>query len=310
VKFINGLKKEQLMQNFIKQYFVIAITVIALNFPLAVQAGEELKPGSKLTLKAGGVEFTFCYIPAGSFMMGSPESEKGRGPGEKLHKVILRKPFYMLENEVTQEQYAAADKKWKSRFTGAKLPVENFMMPEGKIVKFFQWLSKTSGKKFRVPTEAEWEYACRAGTTTPFNCGKDLDSTMANIDGYYPYGNGVKGKLLNKTTEVKQFKPNTWGLYDMHGNVAELCMDFAEKGVDLYKDGITDPGAFNEPLVIEVRGTNSYAKGIPVRLNVRGGGYNAGGSECRSAAQDPLYINIAENHVGGDYLGFRLVLIP
>ena len=224
--------------------------------------------------------------------------------------MTISRPFYMLENEVTQEQYAAFDKKWNSRFTGAKRPVENFMMPEGKVVPFFHWMSKVTHKRVRLPTEAEWEYACRAGTATPFHYGQDLDWTMANIDGYYPYGGGVKGKLRNQTMEVKQFPPNAWGLYDMHGNVAELCMDFAEKGADLYVDGITDPGAVDDPAAIEVRSTYSFAHGKPVRLNVRGGGYNAGGSECRSAAQDPLYITIAENHVGGDYLGFRLVLLP
>jgi len=290
--------------------FALAITIVALTRPVAAQAKEEPKPGSKLTLAVGGVDFTFCYIPAGTFMMGSPADEKGRGPGEKLHKVTISKAFYLLENEVTQEQYATFDKTWKSRFTGAKRPVENFMMPEGHYVKFCSFLSKAAAKKFRLPTEAEWEYACRAGTTTPFHYGNDLDAIMANIDGYYPYGKGVKGKLRNETMDVKQFKPNAWGLYDMHGNVAEMCMDFADKGVDLYVDGITDPGMVADPADIEIRSTAAFAKGKPVRLAVRGGGYNAGAAECRAAAQDPLYTTIAETHVGGDFLGFRLVVIP
>ncbi len=298
------------MRKLIQQGIILLLALFIMAQVLPAETREEPKPGSKLTLTAAGVEFTFCYIPAGSFLMGSPESEKGRGTGEKLHKVIITKAFYILENEVTQEQYAASDKKWKSRFTGAKLPVENFMMPEGKVVPFCRWLSKATGKKIRLPTEAEWEYACRAGTSTPFYFGKDLDWTMANFDGYEPYGSGVKGKMRNKTMEVKQFKPNAWGLYDMHGNVAELCMDFAVKGTELYVEGIKDPGAIDDPAAMEIRGTNTFVKGVPVRLNVRGGGYNAQGSECRSAYQDPLYTTIAENHVGGDFLGFRLVLIP
>ena len=288
--------------------FALAITLLTLS--PAVQAQEASKPGSKLVLTAGGVEFVFRYIPAGTFMMGSPESEKGRGAGEKLHKVVISRPFYMLENEVTQEQFAAFDKQYKSRFAGAKRPVENFPMPVTRMMPFCQWLAKATNRKVRVPTEAEWEYACRAGTTTPFHYGADLDATLANIDGYYPYGKGMKGKLRNQTMEVKQFQPNAWGLYDMHGNVAEICMDFAEKAADLYMDGITDPGAVDDPSVIEVKSTYGYAKGKPVRLAVRGGGYNAGASECRAAAQDPLYTYNAESHVGGDFLGFRLVLIP
>jgi formylglycine-generating enzyme len=164
---------------------------------------------------------------------------------------------------------------------------------------------KATGKKIRLPTEAEWEYACRAGTTTPFNCGKDMDSTRANMNGREPYGNGVKGKYLNTTMDVKQFKPNAWGLYDMHGNVAEVCADYAPKEADLYVDGITDPGAA-DPAAIEIRGPYSYVNGIQPRLNYRGGCYWSTGSECRSASHEP----IADNRNGADFLGFRLVLIP
>ena len=231
-----------------KHCFAIAITVVAMHYSTAAQAEEKPKPGSKLTLTVNGVTFTFCYIPAGSFMMGSPESEKGRGADEKLHKVIISKPFYMLEHEVTQEQFGKEPSirnsvTTGSHFKGAKLPVEDRGFPDGSYSQFAKELMKATGKKFRLPTDAEWEYACRAGTTTPFHCGNDLDSTMANMDGHEPYGHGVKGKFLNKTMEVKQFKPNAWGLYDMHGNVAELCLDYAAKGVDLCVDGITDPGA-------------------------------------------------------------------
>lgn len=296
------------MKNLIKYCFAIAIAVVAAHYPLTAQAEEQPKPGSKLTLTVNGVDFVFCYIPAGLFMMGSPESEKGRGAGEKLHKVIISKPFYMLENEVTQEQYGKEpiSKTEGSHFRGAKLPVENREFRGSTYSKFARDLMKATKKKLRLPTDAEWEYACRAGTTTPFHCGNDLDSTMANMDGHEPYGKGVKGKLLNKTKEVKQFKPNAWGLYDMHGNVAELCIDYVAKGVDLSVDGITDPGAA-EPEAIVQKGVDTVANGIPSRLSLRGGSYWSSGSECRSAAHDNT---IADTRNGADFIGFRLVLIP
>jgi len=237
------------MKNLMKQCFVTAIAAIAIHCPPTARA-QEPKPGSKMTFAVKGVEFTFCYIPAGAFMMGSPESETGRGEGEKLHKVIISKPFYMMENEITQEQYEAFVgtkddnfRTFESHFKGAKRPRESISLVDDKVKAICDEMRSATKKKFRLPTEAEWEYACRAGTTTPFCYGRDLDWNMANFDGHEPYGNGAPGKLRNKTVEVKQFKPNAWGLYDMHGNVAEVCMDFSPKGTDLYVDGIVDPGA-------------------------------------------------------------------
>jgi len=299
------------MKHFITYFFAIVIAVIAMTHSITAQA-EEPKPGSKLTLTVNGVDFVFCYIPAGSFMMGSPESEKGRGTDEKLHKVIISKPFYMLETEVTQEQFGkeptgkVESNASVSHFKGAKLPVENRQFRDSTYSQFAQALMKATNKKLRLPTDAEWEYACRAGTTTPFNCGKDLDTTMANIDGHEPYGNGVKGKLRNKTMEVKQFKPNAWGLYDMHGNVAEVCVDYVAKGVDLSVDGITDPGAV-DPEAIMKKGVETAANGMSSKLTLRGGSYWSSGSECRSAAHDNT---IADPRNGADFIGFRLILIP
>ena len=298
------------MKNLIKYCLALALTVVAMSHPITARAEEQPKPGSKLTITVNGVDFTFCYIPAGSFMMGSPESEKGREKGEKLHKVVISKPFYMMENEVTQEQFGKEPTIQKiddgSHFRGAKLPVENRQHLEGAYPKFAMELMKASKKKLRLPTDAEWEYACRAGTTTPFHCGKDLDSTLANMDGHEPYGNGVKGKLRGKTMEVKQFKPNAWGLYDMHGNVEEACIDYAAKGVDLSVDGIADPGAA-DPEAIKLVSIGSAANGMPPRVSLRGGSYWSSGSECRSAAHDNT---IADTRNGADFIGFRLILIP
>ena len=218
--------------------------------PATAPAKDEPKPGSKITFTIKGVDFTFCYIPAGEFMMGSPESEAGRATGEKPHKVIITKPFYMMEHEITQEQYETlvptrddGVQSLESHFKGAKRPRESICFTDMGAKKVWDRMAAETKMKFRLPTEAEWEYACRAGTTTPFHYGKDLDSTLANFDGHEPYGNGARGKLRNETVDVKQFKPNAWGLYDMHGNVAEACADYVARNADLCVDGIKDPGA-------------------------------------------------------------------
>lgn len=293
------------MKDLIKRCLAIALTFIAIHYPMMAQA-EEPKTGSKLTLTVDGVDFVFCYIPAGSFTMGSPESEVGRGPDEKQHKVIISKPFYMMENEVTQEQYSVlkgsdkylTDENTKPHFPGAKRPVESIHHPFQHVINIWERISTVTKRKFRLPTRAEWEYACRAGTSTPFHYGKDLDSTIANFNGREPYGSGARGKLRNTTVEVKQFKPNAWGLYDMHGNVAEICFDYAPKEVNLCVDGITDPGALDPDAI---KGTS-----VKPRWSFCGGGYNSGASECRSAAT----CNIDGSHGTNDGTGFRLVLIP
>jgi len=269
-------------------------------------APEAPQPGSRQTLTLDGVEFTFCYIPAGAFMMGSPESETGRGEGEKLHKVIISQPFYMMENEVTQEQYAVLkgndsylkDERRKPSFPGAKRPIESIFHPFQNIPTICDRFAAASRRKLRLPTRAEWEYACRAGTSTPFHYGNDLDATMANFNGREPYGKGARGKLRNETTEVKQFKPNAWGLYDMHGNVAEICLDYAPKDPDISVDGIKDPGAMDPEAIAK--------SGLKPRWSFCGGGYNSSASECRASAVSP----IDGSHGGNDGTGFRLVLLP
>ena len=170
----------------------------------------------------------FVRLDAGEFMMGSPANEQYRGNDETQHREQITKPFMLGVHEVTQAQWKAVMGANPSAFKGDDLPVE--LVSWNDAVEFCQKLSLREGKKYRLPTEAEWEYACRSGTTTPFHFGATISTDQANYDGRFVYGNGRKGIYRNKTTAAGSFQPNAWGLYDMHGNVWEWCEDKYEEG--------------------------------------------------------------------------------
>ncbi|MDP6381551.1 MAG: formylglycine-generating enzyme family protein, partial [Phycisphaerae bacterium] len=194
----------------------------------------KMGPPKTVTLNlGGGVTMKFALVPAGKFVMGSPATEKHRDNNDEgpQHKVTISKPYYMGTCEVTQEQYVAMMGKNPSQFKNPKNPVET--VPWNDAVEFCRKLSARTGRTVRLPTEAQWEYACRAGTTTPFNTGETISTDEANYDGKYVYGNGKKGVYREKSTPVGSFKANAWGLHDMHGNVLEWCNDWY--GNDYYK---------------------------------------------------------------------------
>lgn len=183
-----------------------------------------------------GVELTMAHIPAGAFTMGSPknEADRDKNDDEDQHQITL-KMFYIGQFEVTQAQWRAVARKTElrtlmdlpenpSRFKGDKLPVEQITQPQA--VEFCERLSKLTGRKYRLPSEAEWEYACRAGTQTRFAFGETLTPSLANYD-------------QRTTTLVGNFDiANAFGLYDMQGNVGEYCQDWYHKKYDLaVKDG-------------------------------------------------------------------------
>ncbi|MDM8516894.1 formylglycine-generating enzyme family protein [Desulfobacterales bacterium HSG16] len=173
-----------------------------------------------------GFSMEFVKIPAGEFIMGSPEDEEGRYDREKQHRVTLTKNYYMQKTEVTQAQWEAVVGNKPSYFKncGDDCPVENVSWND--VQDFIKKLNKrTKTTLFRLPTEAEWEYACRAGTTTPFYFGKCLSTDDANYEGKYPIKGCPEGESRGNTIKVGTLSPNGWGLYDMHGNVWEWCQD-------------------------------------------------------------------------------------
>jgi formylglycine-generating enzyme len=176
---------------------------------------------------ANSIGMKFVWIKPGSFMMGSPKEEKERQENEAQHKVTLTKGFYMGVYTVTQEQWKEVMGNNPSFFKGEKnLPVEQVSWNDcQEFIKKLREKDKDK-KPYRLPTEAEWEYACRAGTTTPFHFGETISTDQANYNGNGIYGDGKKGKNRDKTTPVGGFPANTWGLHDMHGNVFQWCEDW------------------------------------------------------------------------------------
>lgn len=200
--------------------FVVLVAVSAAFvgvFPIHAQQKDPPKTVTNL------IGMKFVWIPPGSFMMGSPKKEKDIG--ETQHKATLTKGFYMASFTVTQEQWEAVMGNNPSRFKGEKnLPVETVSWDDCQT--FCKKLQVKDKKPYRLPTEAEWEYACRAGTTTPFHFGETISTDQANYDGNVAFGNGKKGVYRKKTMPVGSFPPNAWGLHDMHGNVWQWCQDW------------------------------------------------------------------------------------
>ena len=241
-------------------------------------------PSKKIEDLGNGIELEMVYIPGGSFIMGSPENEEQRNSNESpQHKVTLQ-PFYISKYPITQNQYQAIMGNNPSTFEGESRPVENVNWYDA--TEFCQKLSEKTRKIYRLPSESHWEYACRAGTTTPFYFQETITSELVNYNGNYPYGNAPKGKYRQETTDVGMFPPNAFGLYDMHGNVLEWCQDVWHKN---YNGAPTDGSAW------ESEGKNSY------RI-LRGGSWFDSSRYCRCAGRVYSHADIRNNG-----RGFRII---
>ena len=259
------------------------------NFPASWASGwGEDEYGLWMAFNYKGVRHLFRWCVPGTFLMGSPEDEPEREPwdqgNETQHQVTLTRSFWIAETPVTQALWEIFMGDNPSGFKGAELPVENVSWDDAQ-----RFINKLNGIKpelqLCLPTEAQWEYACRSGTTTPFYFGDNITTDQVNYNGNSPYHQGRNGEYRNQTIEVKSLPPNAWGLYQMHGNVWEWCQDWYEEQYPTQP--ATDPqGA--------VSGTFRV---------LRGGSWINLGGHCRSAIRDRNGSTYRNN-----YIGFRLAL--
>ncbi|NER98051.1 MAG: SUMF1/EgtB/PvdO family nonheme iron enzyme [Symploca sp. SIO1B1] len=249
-----------------------------------------------------GVELEMVAIPEGSFLMGSPKGEPERLSSESPQHRVTVKSFLMGQYPVTQAQWQAVValpqvstelKPNLSHFKGESRPVEQVSWYDA--VEFCARLSQHTKRSYRLPSEAEWEYACRAGTTTPFHFGETITPELANHDGNYTYGNGSKGKSSEGTTPVGSFKvANDFGLYDMHGNVWEWCADHWHGN---YEGAPTDGSAW----VDEDSNKNENRS-----RRLRGGSWLDSPEYCRSASRNYIDTGVSHGVIVG-FFSFRLV---
>ncbi len=206
-----------------------AVIPAPLAFAAAVTLAAAAPPSRASVDLGGGVTMEFVLVPAGDFIMGSDENT-GDGDESPQHKVTFTRPFYLGKFEVTQEQWSALMGGNPSEFHGPHRPVDNVSWNDCQA--FLARLSAKTGRRFALPTEAQWEYACRAGTATPWSFGER--ETDAADYGWLAANSG------GATHPVGEKKPNAWGLHDMHGNVWEWCADWYEKHAYAASD-VTDP---------------------------------------------------------------------
>jgi sulfatase modifying factor 1 len=260
------------------------------GFFIGSRAGEELE--------VRGVKV--CWCPPGRFLMGSPPGEAGHRPDEEQVEVTLTKGFWMGKFEVTQGQWKVVTELSPAQLAtseGDDFPLHsvNFGEAEDFCLKLTE-RAHASGNlprswEFRIPTEAQWEYGCRAGTTTATSFGDKLTSSQANFQGK-PYNGGEEGPSLKRAARVGSYPANPWGLHDLHGNLFEWCRDWYHAKLP----GGTDPDLYSSKGTMNRDGTSSRVR--------RGGAWSDDGWPCRSACRIRY-----EPERRSDHIGFRVVIV-
>ena len=250
---------------------------------------------------------TFRWIMPGTFMMGSPDNEEGHHSSEDYHEVTLEQGFWLSDTPVTQAFWQAVSGDNPSHFKGDELPVETVSWDDAQ--QFIETLNQRHADlTIRLPYETEWEYACRAGTITPFSFGEEIDATKANYRGVWDikdHKNMDKewgSDASKQTSGMKNYPANIWGLYDMHGNVFEWCQDEWQEQLG------TEPTIFNTSFaaldkVIKAESSTSEASEEELQRVIRGGAWFFHGRICRSSDRSRSTPDFRNSSVG-----FRLAL--
>lgn len=285
-----------------------AIFAFCLKYPRSAEAYQAGRLLVGMPPLVNSIGMRFAPIPPGTFQMGSPLDEAGRQHDEVSHEVTITRPYYLSIYEVTQDQWQQVMDTNPSHFSAAgggkdlvvgmdtnHFPVDNVSWQDAVAFcrKLTEWPEEWAARrKYRLPTEAEWEYACRgeAGRSKPFNVqgrdGSALSSLEANFNGSAPYGTAAPGPFLARTAAVGSYFPNDFGLYDLHGNLMEWCQDWYAPYATLKQDDPQGPATGTQRVL-------------------RGGTWDSSGSQCRAAAR-------AQNVLGVSvYIrrGFRVVLV-
>lgn len=271
-------------QNNLTGFRCVIVPQISESIEDDAQIDKNKKAGTRMVKEINGVEIAFRWCPSGMFTMGSPSGEVGHREDEKQRKVTLTKGFWIMETEVTLEQYIAITGKSPIVLAGSSDSHIDFKIPA-------TWISWSTAQEFcqkctklglplKLPTEAQWEYACRAGTTGPY--AGDLDE-MA----WYSVNSGGKPHTVGTK------KPNSWGIYDMHGNVMEWCQDFS----DVWSDDVYDP---SEDTIDPTGATEG-------KFHIfRGGYYGSAANDCRSARSEAKTEDGCESYA--QIMGIRCII--
>jgi formylglycine-generating enzyme required for sulfatase activity len=262
------------IESFVSQRFTFEVVTVNRQGGIAERRVCESK---YFIENLGNAALEMVSVPGSQFLMGAPESEEGSDDDERPQHQVTVPPFFMGKYPVTQAQWKAIAQLERidrdldpdpSRFKGDDRPVERVSWHEA--IEFCKRLSRLTGRDtYRLPTEAEWEYACRGGSQTPFAYGETITTDLVNFDGDYIYGLAPKGKYREQTTNVGSFPPNAFGLCDIHGNVWEWCQDTWH---DNYNNAPNDGSAW-------IDNNNHYQL-------LRGGSWNSYPRSCRCASRD------------------------